>query len=277
MSDQTSACEHCAERSGGAFEHAITMAFQPIVDVGTRTIWAQEALVRGADGASAAQVLARVGERTRYNFDQTCRRRAIELAARLGIDVNLSINFMPNAVYDPANCIRATLAAADRYDFPIQNIIFELTEKEAVDDLDHLKRILSEYQRRGFRTALDDFGAGYAGLGVLADVQPDIIKIDRSLVSRVDGDGRRQAIVEGIVRTARTLGVEIVAEGIERAAEAETLQGLGVALMQGYFFARPAFEAAPGEDAVTWPDRAASAGRRSAREVQPTAASKAVR
>ncbi len=87
-----------------------TMAFQPIVDVQHQRIDAYEALVRGPNGEGAGYVLSKVNDRNRYAFDQACRTKAIDLAARLGITCRLNINFLPNAVYEPKACIRATLA-----------------------------------------------------------------------------------------------------------------------------------------------------------------------
>ena len=106
------------------------MAFQPIVDVKTRQIFAYEALVRGLNNESASAVFSLVNETNRYRFDQTCRVKAVKLASALGMTCNLSINFMPNAVYRPELCIRTTLQAAETYSFPIERIIFEITEGE---------------------------------------------------------------------------------------------------------------------------------------------------
>ena len=140
---QNHACEHCAERKGRAFAHEITMAFQPIFDLETGKVFAQEALLRGSDSRGAGEMLGLVDEENLYNFDQTCRVTAIGLAAQLGSRDALSINFMPNAVYDPSTCIRRTLWATDAYDFPIEKIIFEFTEVERVRDKDHLKSIVA--------------------------------------------------------------------------------------------------------------------------------------
>src|SRR5690606_39933033 len=90
----------------------------------------------------------------------------------------LSINFMPNAVYRPELCIRTTLAAAKEWDFPIERIIFEVTEGERIEDQAHLRNIIAHYKKQGFCTAIDDFGAGYAGLNLLADFQSDMVKLD---------------------------------------------------------------------------------------------------
>lgn len=138
------------------------MAYQPIVDLKTRSVFAYEALVRGKDGSGAGAVLSKVTAENRYAFDQTCRVTAIKIAAGLGIACNLSINFLPNAVYRPEACIRATLDAAERFGMPINQIMFEVTEAEPINDPEHLLNIFDQYRDRGFITAIDDFGAGYA-------------------------------------------------------------------------------------------------------------------
>lgn len=238
-------CAECRDTSALGFD--FTMAFQPIVDLRTRTLFAYEALVRGTDGASAASVLALVNDRNRYRFDQACRIRAIELASRLGLQhiegCKLSINFLPNAVYRPETCIRATLEAAEQFNFPLDRLMFEVTEVEQIDDPSHLKRIFDEYSKRGFTTAIDDFGAGYSGLNLLASFQPHIIKLDMALTRNIHGDLVRQAIVAGIIQVAVRLNIEVIAEGIESVEERDALVGLGVRYMQGYLFAHPGFEA----------------------------------
>ncbi len=224
------------------------MAFQPIIDAAKGAVWGYEALVRGVAGEGAAAVLSRVGDRQRYRFDQACRVKAIELATRLfprDHTLKLSINFLPNAVYEPAACLRATLAAARKASFPHDNIMFEFTENEAVRDTAHLRAIIAEYRKQGFVTAIDDFGAGHAGLGLLADFQPDLIKLDMHLIRGIDTSRARQVIVAGLMGMARELELGVLAEGIETEEEFVMLKAAGVHLFQGYWFARPAFEALP--------------------------------
>jgi len=235
----TERCTHCQGRGKAAFDTPFTMAFQPIYDLDAGAIYAHEALLRSAEGGSAAEVLAQVTEENRYAYDQACRVKAIELAARLGIQERLSINVLPNAVYDPDTCIQRTLWAADRWEFPIESLVFEFTEGEQITDLAHLKHIIDRYQARGFLTAFDDFGAGYAGLGLLAQLQPDIIKIDRALVTGIDADPVRQNILTNIMTLCDSLGIRVIAEGIETEAELRFLAGCGVRLVQGYLLARP--------------------------------------
>nr|WP_315468177.1 EAL domain-containing protein [uncultured Undibacterium sp.] len=234
------ACVGC--RSDSPFELEFEFAYQPIVDFATRTIFAHEALVRGTHGESAASILAQVNDSNRYRFDQLCRVKAVEGAARLGMREFLSINFLPNAVYKPEVCIQTTLEAARKYHFPIERIIFEVTEGERVQDRPHLVNIFRQYSNFGFMTAIDDFGAGYAGLNLLSEYQPDIIKIDMDLVRGIDAHPARQAIVKGIAAICQELNIKILAEGIETRAERDFLCSVGINLMQGYWFSKPVFK-----------------------------------
>lgn len=237
-------CNECRNPEALGFD--FTMAFQLILDIEQQRPFAYEALVRGTRGESAGEILGRVNDGNRYRFDQACRVKAIEQAAALGLldidDCLLSINFLPNAVYRAETCIRATLEAARRFEFPRERLMFEVTEGEQIHDAEHLKRIFAEYGRQGFTTAIDDFGAGYSGLNLLAEFQPHILKLDMVLTRGIDSDPVRQAIVAGIVLVANRLGIRIIAEGIETAGERDALRELGVRYMQGFLFARPALD-----------------------------------
>ena len=138
-------CAGCRNTDASMFFIPFTMAFQPIVDVTTNAIWGYEALVRGVAGEGACQVLGQVTEQNRYAFDQACRVKAIELAGARIADskAKLSINFMPNAVYEPSRCLRTTLEAALLTGFPVERIIFESTENERVEDAAKLERRVS--------------------------------------------------------------------------------------------------------------------------------------
>jgi EAL domain-containing protein (putative c-di-GMP-specific phosphodiesterase class I) len=217
------------------------MAFQPIIDADRGAVWGYEALVRGTAGEGAATVLARVNEDNRYKFDQACRVKAIETArARFDApDLYLSINFLPNAVYEPAACIRATIEAAKAAEFPLSRIMFEFTEDEMMRDPAHVNRIVKSYKEFGFLTALDDFGAGYSGLSRFAETQTDLVKIDMHLIRGVEKSRARRAIVRGLCVMTRDLGVELLAEGVETRDEYEALREAGLRLFQGYLFGRP--------------------------------------
>ncbi len=244
------ACGECQHGEGLTFD--FEFAFQPIVNVVTRTVYAHEALVRGPAGESAYSVLSQVTPDNQYSFDQACRVKAVKTAAELGMKEFLSINFLPNAVYRPEACIRTTLDAARQYRFPTENIIFEVTEGEKIEERPHLVNIFHEYRRMGFRTAIDDFGAGYAGLNLLAEYQPHIVKIDMDIVRNIDRSVPRQTIVEAVVLMCRKLNMMPLAEGIETKAERDFLLSAGIELMQGYLFCKPAFKALGKVNADAW-------------------------
>jgi EAL domain-containing protein (putative c-di-GMP-specific phosphodiesterase class I) len=180
----------CLSSADGVFApFDFTMAFQPIVDIETRGVFAYEALLRGRQQQLARDMFARVAPEDMHAFDQSCQIKAIEMAAQLGITrsgASVSVNFMPGAVDHPEYCIGTTLEAAARVGVPMKQIIFEMTEDERVGDRAHLKSVFGEYRRHGLRTAIDDFGAGYAGLTLLADFQPDVVKVDRALIDGID-------------------------------------------------------------------------------------------
>lgn len=241
-------CQGCRQ---DATDFNLAMAFQPIVDVQSGVVWAYEALVRGADGSGAATVLASITPENRYAFDQQCRVAAIEQAVAAGIlntDARLSINFLPNAVYSPVACIQLTLKTAARVGFPSNRLIFEFTENEEMVDTGHVANIVETYRRMGFSTAIDDFGAGHAGIGLLSRFQTDIVKLDMELIRDLDTSLPRRMIVEGLIRMFDRMSIKVIAEGIETEAEYATLRKLGVRYLQGYLLARPGFKNLPGFD-----------------------------
>lgn len=239
-------CNQCADEDQLDFD--FTMAFQPIVDCDRRRVFGYEALVRGINNESAFSVISQVNEQNRYTFDQQCRIRAIALAAKLQIDSVLSINFLPNAIYKPERCIRTTLEAAKKYNFPTEKIMFEFTEVEKIDDTQHIRLVVEYYQSLGFTTATDDFGSGYSGLNLLADFQTDIVKFDMELVRNIHLSKARQLIVKHNVAMLKEMNITPLAEGIETVEEYQWLHNAGISLMQGYLFAKPGFESLPKVD-----------------------------
>jgi EAL domain-containing protein (putative c-di-GMP-specific phosphodiesterase class I) len=226
-----------------------TMAFQPIIDAVKKEVYAYEALVRGLNGEGALSILAGVQHEYRYDFDQACRIKALCIGQKLKVATRLAINFLPNALNQAENCLRTTLLAARHYEFPLNRIVFELTEGERVADMDHVGTVIRECQQLGLHIAIDDFGAGHSGLNLLADLHPDIIKLDTGLCRGIDGSRARRAIVHGVMVVCQDMEIEVVAEGIESKAELAALGDLGVRYFQGYLFARPAVEQLP---SVQW-------------------------
>lgn len=249
----TPAGQGCGQCRAGTAIFPFSMAFQPIVDLQEQRIDAYEALVRGPSAEGAQHVLSQVGPENTYTFDQACRVKAIELAARLGIDRQLSINFLPNAVYEPRACIQTTLRTATRTGFPLDRLTFEILESESICDTAHLMNIISEYRRHGFKIALDDFATAYSGVARLMQLQPDIIKIDRELVRDCDQSRSRLAILGGLLRIGAEIGVKVILEGVERVEEVDALRSVGARFVQGFYFARPTFERVVRDAELSWP------------------------
>lgn len=224
--------------------HYITW-FQPLVDGRTGKIQAYEALFRGLEDGQIISPnhifgTAKDGGML-FQVDLAARRSAVECASQQGLgDKTLFINFNPTSVYDPSYCLRTTVSACDALGLKPSNIVFEVTETEKVDDMDHLRGILAFYRKAGFRVALDDIGAGYSGLSLLRTLSPDLVKIDMELVSGIDQDEFKSSIVEHLIAIAHERDIQVVAEGIETEAEYQHLKAMDVDLMQGFYFARPA-------------------------------------
>ena len=246
LSNEIINCRNCADKN--ALDFDFTMAFQPIVNCQTKQTFGYEALVRGLNNESAYSIISQVNDENKYLFDQLCRVKAIALAAKLKLNSILSINFLPNAIYQPERCIRTTLEAAKTHDFPTDRIMFEFTEAEKIEDTGFVKSVVEYYKSQGFTTAIDDFGAGYAGLSLLANFQTSIVKLDMELIRDIDSDQTRQLIVKNCLNLFRDLKITPLAEGVETRAEMLWLRNAGVELIQGYFFAKPGFECLPTVD-----------------------------
>lgn len=222
-----------------------SFAYQPIVNVAGGALYAHEALVRGLANEPAYKIIAKYQGERFAEFDAACRMRAIEVAARIGLSSSLSLNFLPSAAYDENAGLDSTLEAAAAHSFPVDRIIVEATEGEAIADHKRFANVVNEYRGAGIRLAIDDFGSGHSGLNLLAEFQPDIVKLDMVLVRDIQSNGPRQAIVRAVSQMCRDLGIDVVAEGVETADEYDWLINADVTLLQGYFLAKPAFEAMP--------------------------------
>lgn len=219
-----------------------SFAFQPIVDAQSGRVFSQEALVRGPRGESAGSVFAQVAPADLHRFDRDCRAGALRLAQRLGLRSYLNLNALPRALLNAETGLGHTLAAAADCSFPCGQVILEVTEGELLDDQARFAALINSYRQAGMRFAIDDFGAGYSGLNLLAEFQPDFLKIDMQLSRGIHAHGPRQAIVRGIVQVCADLGIDVIAEGIETLDEYRWFCDEGVSLFQGYLFAPGSFE-----------------------------------
>ncbi len=235
--------ERSAPPTGLDFE--FSFAFQPIVNAEKGEIISFEALVRGPRGEPSAYVFAQVTAENRPMFDQACQVKAIQVASHLKLKKKLNINIFPYAFYNPDRFLSKTLEASRIYKIPAKKIIFEITEGERISDSANPVSTLKKYKRYGLHSAIDDFGAGYAGFNLLADYQPNYIKLDRNIIADVHKNPVRQTIVKGISYICNELSIEMMAEGVEKAEEYQWLREAGVNIFQGFYFAKPKFEAFP--------------------------------
>ena len=141
--------------------------------------------------------------------------------------------------------LASSLTAAKSVGIPPELLTIEVMESELIDDICQFAKLINQYRETGISLAIDDFGSGYSGLNLLADFQPDSVKIDLSLIRSIDTRGPRQAIVRGIIRTCQDLGIDIIAEGVETPEEYLWCFEEGIELFQGYYFAKPGFERLP--------------------------------
>lgn len=219
--------------------------FQPIFKVSDLSIYAHEALIRGkrSDGSIIPPNIlfgqAREAELL-FNLDRLSRETVLASAAENNYFGRLFINFLPSAIYNPENCLSTTVALAKKYGFDFKNLTFEVVETERISDIDHLRHILDFYRAKGFNTALDDVGSGYSSLNLLASLAPNVIKIDRELITNIDQDPLKQAIVGGIMSMALQSNIMTLAEGVETAQEFAYIKQVGIQLVQGFYFAKPA-------------------------------------
>lgn len=224
---------------------SFTFAFQPIVDVVKREVFSYEALLRGPHNEPAYQILKQVSADKLNRLDDEARVGAIVLATQLGIACHLNLNCLPQSLHSSEASIRSTLAAATENHLPIERIVLEVTEGEVILDQARFADFINQYRGLGLKVAIDDFGAGYSGLNLLANFQPDQIKLDMTLVRGIESHGPRQAIVRALGQVCHELGIDVIAEGVETLEEYKWLANAGMRLFQGYLFAKPAFEAFP--------------------------------
>lgn len=227
-------------------EQRLTTHFQPIVHArDTRRIFAYEALLRGRERDGALVPPGRIFETARngdllFQLDLAARATVIREAVRHGVRTNLFINFTPTAIYDPAFCLRSTVAAISEAGIPAQSVVFEVIESDRAADANHLRGIINYYRQAGFRVALDDLGAGYSSLNLIHQLRPDIVKLDMELVRDVHLDPYKASIVQKLLEIAQKLGIQTVAEGIETPDELRWVRAHGVDFVQGYLISRPA-------------------------------------
>jgi EAL domain-containing protein (putative c-di-GMP-specific phosphodiesterase class I) len=220
----------------------VRTVFEPIVKLESRQLLGYEALVRGAPGsefATPAQLFAAAAEcDALFELDCLCRRTALRAADRLPEGAKLFLNCLPSAIHDPAlqdSALRDLLA---RYRLRPSDVVFEISERESIDNFAVFREVCDHYSSLGFQIALDDVGVGYSSLEAVTELAPDYLKVDMSFIRGIDEDVARQEILKALTQIAWRIDARIIAEGIETEAELRTLRELAVSYGQGYRIGR---------------------------------------
>jgi EAL domain-containing protein (putative c-di-GMP-specific phosphodiesterase class I)/CheY-like chemotaxis protein len=224
--------------------NGLYLAFQPIVKPAEGDAFGYEALVRSRGSAlsrpdelfNAAERLGRVQELGRRI--RALAAHQLEMTPSLP---TLFVNLHASDLLDPELYDRDGALAQHA-----PRVVLEITERRSLDGIADLRERLKELRAFGYRIAVDDLGAGYAGLSCFNVLEPEIVKLDMSLIRHVDTSPRKRALVETMVRVcARDLGIQVVCEGVETEGERDVLIEIGVPLLQGYLFGKPASELCP--------------------------------
>ncbi len=227
-------------------EGAVFMEYHPIIVARTEEIYGYEALARGTRRSlRSPEVLFQVAEEANliWELSRLLRKRAVQgILHHLEEGQFLFLNVDPHDFDDP---VFRDLNAEDLGVDDPGRIVLEITERTAIKDYPRFQDYLAAFRERGFRFAVDDAGSGYAGLGSIANLAPDFIKLDISLISNIDTNFLKQNLVETMVGFAEGQGAQVVAEGIERREEFETVRELGVHLTQGFLFHKPRYAGKP--------------------------------
>jgi EAL domain-containing protein (putative c-di-GMP-specific phosphodiesterase class I) len=219
--------------------------FQPIVELATGQVFGREALMRGKLGATEVRggelLAAAEAHDALFSFDYRARTAALEIGLPLLPEGEvLFVNLDPRASLDVESSMRTTWPVVGRLGADPSRICLEIVRPERCPDRDLLREMVDAHRRRGALLALDDLSGGSESLLYLEELRPDIGKIDRALTAGIQHSEARRRLVAALVECAHEQGCKVVAEGIERVDEYETMLDLGVELGQGYYFGHPA-------------------------------------
>jgi len=225
-------------------QELITPYYQPVVALDTGTIFAYEALTRicPPGGFSSPEELFTTAacHGLTPGLEKLCRKKALTRATELGIRERLFINVCPEVLQSTAHERGATAALLNELGIERSRVTFELTERTMISDYQLFNRVLSYYRGQGYSIAIDDLGSGYAGLKMLAELEPDYVKLSRFLIDGIDTSATKQALVESLLTFCNRTGARVIAEGIERAEELHYLKSIGITYGQGYLLGKPA-------------------------------------
>jgi EAL domain-containing protein (putative c-di-GMP-specific phosphodiesterase class I)/GGDEF domain-containing protein len=230
---------------------AVETHFQPIVSLKDGSIYAYEALTRGPKGSpmESPLMLFGIAEKTNLSFelDRLCRRKAILSAKGLPSHQKLFVNTFPTTMHDPEFKGDALQELLNHSGLSGQNIVFEITERFAIENYALFQREQAYYSNLGFGLAVDDIGTGYGSLEAIAHLKPEYVKVDLSIVREIHKNPVKQELLRAVVDIGKKIGAKILAEGVETQEELNVVRSFDVDFVQGYKLARPAPQLLPAD------------------------------
>ncbi|RSK26507.1 EAL domain-containing protein [Bacillus sp. HMF5848] len=226
----------------------ILSIFQPIISLKTAEPFAFEALSRGpvTSPLHYPSALFSTAERCNqlYTLEKVCREKAIETAQSFLNNKVLFLNISSQVIHDPSFTPGHTVKLLNEFNIQPHQVVFEITERSAIEDFTAFREVLHHYRAQGFQVAIDDAGAGYSSLQAISELTPEYIKVDRSLICDVHKNEIKLGILEAFVTFAKRMNSKVIAEGIETIEELEVVLQLGIEYGQGYLFAYPNYPVA---------------------------------
>jgi EAL domain-containing protein (putative c-di-GMP-specific phosphodiesterase class I) len=224
-------------------KESIRTIFQPLVDFTRNEVIGYEALSRGPEGTEFESPYLLFGAAAEadllFELDRLCRKKALLNAKGLSREHKLFINCLPSVVLDPEFRDTYLKSLLDELMINPFNIVFEITEREAIENFDLFNKAVKYYTDLGFAIAVDDTGAGFSSLETVVELKPQYIKLDISLVRGIEKNILKQELIKAIHSLSRQMDSLVVAEGVETRAELDTLRRIGITACQGFLFAKP--------------------------------------
>lgn len=224
-------------------EEKIYTVYQPIIDLKTSTVFGYEALSRGPPNSEieAPVILFTLAEEIGllFDLDRLCRKRSIINAKGKEDGKKLFVNTLPNLIYDPDFSAKNFVEFLKEHKIPVEDIVFEITERDAIEQFAQFKKALNQYTKAGISIAIDDVGAGYSSLEAIMEIEPTYVKIDASIIRGIHQSKVKQDMLKALDMLTKSVNAKTVAEGVETKEDLLTLKEFNIDYAQGYYFARP--------------------------------------
>jgi EAL domain-containing protein (putative c-di-GMP-specific phosphodiesterase class I) len=222
---------------------SLNAVFQPIFDTAMASIIGYEALTRGPADSSLHSPLMLFQTAARCNqianLELACREVSCDAFQKLQLPGKLFLNVSPMTLTDPEFTQGMTHLILDKYGIDASNVVIEISEQYPLEGYELIRASTEHYRKQGYEIAIDDLGAGYAGLRVWSELRPDYVKIDRHFIENIHQDRVKWEFVRSIHEIAKTIGSKVIAEGVEVEEELRTIESIGIHLSQGYYLGRP--------------------------------------